>query len=365
MWEIKDDRLTRVCTIWIISLTLRQQQRGFEMKLESGEATIQTLVQTQTRPSSILNAHHHSPLSLYYRYSNSNQQCIVQCCLTNQINQKLSFSNNFSDWVIFCQFCTLHWFLLMQICFLLQGTMNEKYETVHDKYITHIKDKYCQLKSSWDLVRKLWKREEVMYQSYLRHISVISPSYISHMYISRISVIHQSYISHTSVIHQSCISHISVIYQWYSYISVIYQTSFPALNIFTILSLSQHNLNSDPQYMLYAIPLKINAKNIKFDAEKYRWNCWEIWLRSKALSFTRQLSSVDPTPLSEQDVDKFCCSCGREKKWRSKMMTITVTRHVGPVRAPEFKVYLPDGVSDCLFVCSLSYSSRFATSWDL
>ena len=133
-----------------------------EMKLESGEATIQTLVQTQTRPSSILNPHHHSPLSLYYRYSNSNQQCIVQCCLTNQINQKLSFSNNFSDWVIFCQFCTLHWFLLMQICFLLQGTMNEKYETVHDKYITHIKDKYCQLKSSWDpVVRKLWKREEV------------------------------------------------------------------------------------------------------------------------------------------------------------------------------------------------------------
>ena len=101
-----------------------------EMKLESGEATIQTLVQTQTRPSSILNPHHHSPLSLYYRYSNSNQQCIVQCCLTNQINQKLSFSNNFSDWVIFCQFCTLHWFLRMQICFLLQGTMNEKYESV-------------------------------------------------------------------------------------------------------------------------------------------------------------------------------------------------------------------------------------------
>ena len=35
----------------------------------------------------------------------------------------------------------------------------------------------------------------------------------------------------------------------------------------------------------------------------------------------------------------------REKKCpRSKMMTITVTRHVGP----EFKVYLPDHVSDCL-----------------
>ena len=184
------------------------------MKLESGEATIQTLVQTQTRPSSILNPHHHSPLSLYYRYSNSNQQCIVQCCLTNQINQKLSFSNNFSDWVIFCQFCTLHWFLLMQICFLLQGTMNEKYETVHDKYITHIKDKYCQLKSSWDpVVRKLWKREEVMYQSYLRHISVIC-----------ISVEYQSYISHTSAIHQSYISHVSVIYQSYISDIVIFQS---------------------------------------------------------------------------------------------------------------------------------------------
>ena len=50
----------------------------------------------------------------------------------------------------------------------------------------------------------------------------------------------------------------------------------------------------------------------------------------------------------------------RDKKCpRSKMMTITVTRHVGP----EFKVYLPDHVSDCLLF--LFFVATHDPHWDL
>ena len=53
----------------------------------------------------------------------------------------------------------------------------------------------------------------------------------------------------------------------------------------------------------------------------------------------------------------------REKKWRSKMMTITVTRHVGP----DFKVYLPDDVSliffFLLFVAMMTSSKIHMTKY--